>query len=77
MLRASHNEVLNHFRYAIATYLKAHSRLGENVSEADSRQDLERHQKIAWAIASGKAKSAYSQTVEMLNHNRGHFEQPA
>jgi GntR family galactonate operon transcriptional repressor len=75
VLKASHNEVLNHFRYAIATYLKAHSRLGENVSEADSRQDLERHQKIAWAIASGKAKSAYSQTVEMLNHNRSHFEQ--
>jgi GntR family galactonate operon transcriptional repressor len=75
VLKASHNEVLNHFRYAIATYLKAHSRLGENVSEADSRLDLERHQKIAWAIASGKAKSAYSQTVEMLNHNRSHFEQ--
>jgi DNA-binding FadR family transcriptional regulator len=75
VLKASHNEVLNHFRYAIATYLKAHSRLGENVSEADSMQDLERHQKIAWAIASGKAKSAYSQTVEMLNHNRSHFEQ--
>lgn len=75
VLKASHNEVLNHFRYAIATYLKAHSRLGENVSEADSKQDLERHQKIAWAIASGKAKSAYSQTVEMLNHNRSHFEQ--
>ncbi len=75
VLKASHNEVLNHFRYAIATYLKAHSRLGEQVSEADSKQDLERHQKIAWAIASGKAKSAYSQTVEMLNHNRSHFEQ--
>jgi GntR family galactonate operon transcriptional repressor len=74
VLKASHNEVLSHFRYAIATYLKAHSRLGENVSEADSLQDLERHQKIAWAIASGKAKSAYSQTVEMLNHNRSHFE---
>lgn len=74
VLKASHNEVLNHFRYAIATYLKAHSRLGEQVSEADSKQDLERHQKIAWAIASGKAKSAYSQTVEMLNHNRSHFE---
>ncbi len=75
VLKASHNEVLNHFRYAIATYLKAHSRLGESVSEADSRLDLERHQKIAWAIASGKAKSAYSQTVEMLNHNRSHFDQ--
>ena len=75
VLKASHNEVLNHFRYAIGAYLKAHSRLGEQVSEADSKKDLERHQKIAWAIAGGKAKSAYSLTVEMLNLNRGHFEQ--
>jgi DNA-binding FadR family transcriptional regulator len=74
ILKASHNEVLNHFRYAIGTYLKAHSRLGEKVSGADSRRDLERHQQIAWAIASGKAKSAYSLTVEMLNQNRSHFD---
>lgn len=75
ILKASHNEVLNHFRYAIGAYLKAHSRLGDKVSAAEASDDLERHQKIAWAIAGGKAKSAYSLTVEMLNLNRGHFEQ--
>ena len=75
VLKASHNEVLTHFRHAIATYLKAHSRLGEQVSPSDDREDLERHHQIALAIATGKAKSAYSLTVEMLHHNRSHFEQ--
>lgn len=77
ILKASHNEVLTHFRHAIATYLKAHSRLGEQVSPSDDSQDLERHHQIALAIATGKAKSAYSLTVEMLNLNRSHFEQEA
>ena len=77
ILKASHNEVLTHFRHAIATYLKAHSRLGEQVSPSDDSQDLERHHQIAMAIATGKAKSAYSLTVEMLNLNRSHFEQEA
>ena len=75
ILKASHNEVLTHFRHAIATYLKAHSRLGEQVSPSDDSEDLERHHQIALAIATGKAKSAYSLTVEMLHHNRSHFEQ--
>lgn len=75
ILKASHNEVLNHFRYAIATYLKAHARLGREVSKADDQQDLELHHQIAWAIATGKVKSAYSLTVEMLKLNRSHFEQ--
>jgi len=75
ILKASHNEVLTHFRYAIAAYLKAHARLGQQVSDADDRQDLERHHQIALAIATGKAKSAYSLTVEMLHLNRSHFEQ--
>lgn len=74
ILKASHNAVLNHFRYAIATYLKAHSRLGQAVSETDSKADLERHQQIAWAIASGKAKSAHNLTVAMLDMNRSHFD---
>jgi GntR family galactonate operon transcriptional repressor len=73
ILKASHNAVLNHFRYAVATYLKAHSRLGQEVSDTDSKADLARHQQIAWAIASGKAKSAHSLTVAMLNMNRSHF----
>lgn len=75
ILKASHNEVLTHFRYAIAAYLKAHARLGESVSARVAQEDMERHQQIAWAIAAGKAKSAYSLTVEMLNLNRRHIEQ--
>jgi DNA-binding FadR family transcriptional regulator len=75
ILKASHNEVLTHFRYAIAAYLKAHSRLGQQVSATDDEADLERHHRIALAIATGKAKSAYSLTVEMLHLNRSHFEQ--
>lgn len=74
ILKASHNEVLNHFKHAIGTYLKAHARLGQEVSEEVYLEDLERHRQIAWAIAGGKAKSAYSLTVEILNLNRSHFE---
>lgn len=75
ILKASHNEVLTHFRYAVAAYLRAHARLGQQVSPEDDAEDLERHQRIALAIATGKAKSAYSLTVEMLQSNRSHFEQ--
>ena len=74
ILKASHNEVLNHFKYAISTYLKAHARLGREVSAEVDREDLERHHQIAWAIATGKAKSAYSLTVEILNVNRSQFQ---
>jgi GntR family galactonate operon transcriptional repressor len=73
VLKASHNDVLTHFKHAISTYLKAHFNLGQGVDEAIDKEDIERHHKIAWAIASGKAKSAYSLTVEMLNLNRSHF----
>ena len=73
ILKASHNEVLAHFKHAIATYLKAHFHRGQELEEVVDLEDLERHQQIAWAIASGRAKSAYSLTVEMLNLNRGHF----
>lgn len=74
ILKASKNEMLTHFKHAIATYLKAHDRLGQSLSEEVDQQDLERHHKIALAIATGKAKSAYSLTVEMLKLNRAHFE---
>lgn len=74
ILKASHNEVLNHFKYAIATYLKAHARLGQEVSLEVDREDLERHHQIAWAIATGKAKTAYALTVEILNVNRSQFQ---
>lgn len=75
ILKASHNNMLNHFRFAIGTYLKAHAALGRKVSRADDQEDLERHQLIAMAIATGKAKSAYSLTVEMLRVNRTHFNE--
>ena len=75
VLKASHNEMLTPIRYAIAAYLKAHARLGQAVSEEESGADLELHHQIGLAIATGKAKSAYSLTVEMLNLNRGHFQQ--
>jgi len=75
VLKASHNQVLTHVRYAIGAYLKAHARLGQAVSAEESNADLELHHQIALAIATGKAKSAYSLTVEMLNLNRSHFQQ--
>jgi len=75
ILKASHNSVLSNFKYAISTYLRAHVNLGENQTEDVDKEDLERHHQLAWAIASGKAKSAYSQTVEILNMNRSHFNE--
>lgn len=74
ILKASHNKVLSHFKHAISTYLRAHIKHGEVQSAEASQQDLERHHQIAWSIASGKAKTAHSLTVEMLNLNRSHFE---
>ena len=73
ILKASHNEVLNHFKYAIAAYLKAHFRRGGAGSDEIDQKDLERHRQIAWAIAARKVKSAYSLTVEMLDSNHSHF----
>lgn len=75
ILKASHNEVLTHFRHAVATYLKAHARRAEALPRSDMDADLERHHQIALAIATGKPKSAYSLTVEMLRSNRSHFEE--
>lgn len=75
VLKASHNSVLSNFKYAISTYLRAHVNLGEQQPDAVDKEDLERHYQLAWSIASGKAKSAYSQTVEILNLNRSHFNE--
>jgi len=74
VLKASHNEVLSNFKHAISTYLKAHFVRGGQLEEAVDQADVERHQKIALAIASGKAKLACALTVEMLDLNREHFE---
>lgn len=74
ILKASHNEVLTHFRHAVSTYLRAHAQRAQQLPPSDMTADLERHHQIALAIATGKVKSAYSLTVEMLHSNRSHFE---
>jgi DNA-binding FadR family transcriptional regulator len=77
ILVASHNTYISHFRYAIATYLKAHSKIGWETGQDKVQLDLELHHDIAWSIARGKAKSAYSNTVKMLNHGRLRVEEAA
>ncbi len=73
ILKATHNVVLANFKHAISTYLKAHFDLvtGDPVIAA---ADLKRHRRIAWAIAGGKAETAYATTVEMLDENRKFIE---
>lgn len=73
ILKASHNSVLNHVKYAIATYLKAHARLGRAFDNEHGEEDLERHRKIATAIATGNAKTAHQLTLDILDLNRSHF----
>jgi DNA-binding FadR family transcriptional regulator len=74
ILKASQNPVLNHFKHAISTYLRAHFRVGSRLEEAEDRDDLERHRRIAWEIAAGKAESAFALTVEMLELNQSHVQ---
>jgi DNA-binding FadR family transcriptional regulator len=74
ILAASHNAFISHFRYAVATYLKAHSKIGWETDKDKLSKDLELHHAIAWSIARGKAKSAYSNTVKMLNSSRLRIE---
>ncbi len=74
ILAASHNAFISHFRYAVATYLKAHSKIGWETDRDKLIRDLELHHAIAWSIARGKAKSAYSNTVKMLNSSRLRIE---
>ncbi len=78
ILKASHNAVIAHFRYAVATYLQAHFNLGMPHDAADTAalaHDLELHRQLAWSIAAGKTKSAYAHTVEMLNQGRQRVRQ--
>ena len=73
ILKASHNDVLAHFRHAVGSYLRAHAKLGKSASEEGGdavQRDLDLHRRIASAIVTGKAKSAYALTVEMLNQGR-------
>lgn len=73
ILKASHNDVIAHFRHAVASYLRAHAKVGRSAARdgGDALQhDLELHRCIATSIVTGKAKSAYALTVEMLNQGR-------
>ncbi|MSQ99616.1 MAG: FadR family transcriptional regulator [Xanthomonadales bacterium] len=71
ILVASHNAFISNFKYAVATYLKAHFKIGgTDTNEEHLKLDLELHHDIAWSIARGKAKSAYANTVKMLHHGR-------
>ena len=74
VLAASHNAFISHFRYAVATYLKAHFKIGGAADKDKLQADLELHHDIAWSIARGKAKSAYTNTVKMLNSGRVRVE---
>lgn len=77
ILRASQNPVVAHFKHAIATYLRAHFQLGRHLDRADDARDLQRHRRIAWEIAAGKASSAYDLTLEMLDYNHSHVSASA
>jgi len=73
ILMASHNPILSQFKTAVSTYLKAHVRLGQEQTNEEIELDLEHHQELAWAIASGKADSAYKIVADILGQNRKHF----
>jgi len=75
ILEASHNVFISHFRYAVATYLKAHFKIGGEAGQDKIQADLDLHHDIAWSIAKGKAKSAYANSVKMLNHSRLRVEE--
>ena len=75
ILAASHNPFISHFKHAVATYLKAHAKIGVESDKEKLQQDLELHHDIAWSIATGKAKSAYTNTVKMLNSARVRVEE--
>ncbi len=70
ILAASHNAFISHFGHAVATYLKAHFKIGWEADSDKLQADLELHHDMAWSIARGKAKSAYTNTVKMLNSGR-------
>jgi len=75
ILAASHNPFVSHFKHAVATYLKAHFKIGGESDQEKLQQDLDLHHDIAWSIATGKAKAAYTNTVKMLNSSRVRVEE--
>jgi len=47
--------------------------LGRAFDNEHGEEDLERHRKIATAIATGNAKTAHQLTLDILDLNRSHF----
>ncbi|MDO6710640.1 FadR/GntR family transcriptional regulator [Aliiglaciecola sp. 2_MG-2023] len=73
ILMASHNTILSQFKTAVATYLKAHVNLGKEQTTEEINLDLQHHQELAWAIASGQADKAYSIVKDILVQNTSHL----
>ena len=72
ILRASGNELMSHFRFAVETYLRAHASRAQALDPSEMDEDLARHQAIAWAIAAGKSAQAESLSRELLGANLRH-----
>ncbi len=73
ILMATHNAVLANLRNAITAFLKINFTVVAHHPSAAS-DNLERHRKIAWAIAAGDAKKARTVTLELLDQNRSIIE---
>jgi len=69
ILMATHNAVLANMRNAITAFLKINFSVAAHHPSAAS-DNLERHRKIAWAIAASDAKKARTVTLELLDQNR-------
>lgn len=69
ILMATHNAVLANMRNAITAFLKINFTVAAHHPSAAS-DNLERHRKIAWAIAAGDSKKARAVTLELLDQNR-------
>lgn len=73
ILMATHNAVLANLRNAITAFLKVNFTVTAKAPTA-AADNLERHRKIAWAIAAGDCKKARSITLELLDQNRSIIE---
>lgn len=73
ILMATHNAVLSNLRNAITAFLKVNFTVTALHPSAAS-DNLERHRKIAWAIAAGDSKKARNITLELLDQNRSIIE---
>lgn len=74
ILMATHNAVLANFRTAITAFLKINFSIAAHDPTA-AADNLDRHRRIAWAIAAGDAKKAREVTLELLAQNRSIIEE--